>query len=329
MTQKEFETEWRTDSDRVVCHTSGSTGTPKEIMLPKELMRESARRTNDFFGIDSDSRLHSCLDFRYIGGKMLVVRADEAGCRLTSETPSNRPLGEIEKEERIDLLSVVPSQMQWILDSETKWTDIKQILIGGSAIPSGQRRRIALSPYKVWESYGMTETASHIALREVTEDTTSPFRTMHGITVELADNGCLTINMPGAGKIKTNDIAEVYSPEEFLILGRADHCIISGGIKILPEEIERKLGGFIAFDYCIASVPDPKWGEKAVLVFETDEVDDKLEFIKKAVGRRLEMYRKSLELGVKAPKEAIGINRIPKTANGKIDRNMLHNIFFS
>lgn len=92
MTQYEFEKEWSADADYVVCHTSGSTGMPKEICLDKEMMRRSARRTNDFFGITSESRLHTCLDFNYIASKMMTVRADVAGCRLTSETPSNRPL---------------------------------------------------------------------------------------------------------------------------------------------------------------------------------------------------------------------------------------------
>lgn len=323
MTQLEFEKEWTDNSEYVVCHTSGSTGIPKEIKLSKEFMRESARRTNEFFSINDKSHLHTCLDFCYIASKMMVVRAEEAQCRLTSEHPSNRPLGEIGKEERIDLLSLVPSQMEWILDSGAPWTGIRNILVGGSAVPPMMRRKIALSEYVVWETYGMTETASHIALRRVVENESLPFETLHGISVSNNNEGCLVVMLPGGEIIETNDLAEVLGPTEFRILGRADNCIISGGIKIIPEELEKQLGPFIAFNYCISSLPDKKWGEKLVLAVETNEVNLDEDILKKAIGVRLNQYKKVLNLGVKAPKEVVCMSAFPKTPNGKIDRRTL------
>lgn len=321
MTQIEFESVWHDSRDYVVCHTSGSTGVPKEIHLPKNFMRNSAERTNRFFGIDSSSRLHTCLDFKYIASKMMTVRADLADCRLTSEPPSTRPLGDIAKEERIDLLAVVPAQMEWILDSGEKWKGIRHILVGGSAIPSLIRRRIALSDYDVWESYGMTETASHIALKKV-DGEDRPFHTLEGITVSVGEGDCLVVHLPDGRSLTTTDIAVVFNPEEFIILGRADHTVISGGIKIRPEELESRLGPFIAFDYCISSVPDKKWGEKLVLVVESSSPDIDDGFLREAIGVRLRQYRKILDLGVKSPKDVI-ISVLPRTTSGKIDRMAL------
>lgn len=326
MTQKEFDRIWTDDSEYVECHTSGSTGVPRKIRLSKKFMRESARRSNDFFDISADSRLHTCLDFDYIASRMMTVRAEVAGCKLTSETPSNRPLSDIDKMERVDLMSVVPSQMEWILDSPEMWSGIRRILVGGAPIPSGLRRRIALSGYEVWESYGMTETASHIALRRVSDGDESPFETLPGITVSAEDDGRLAVRISGSKKLVTNDIAEVCSPAEFRILGRADNCVISGGIKIMPEELERRLGSFIAYDYCISSVPDSKWGERLVLVVEVSGSGMNPEFMKRAVGVRLNQYRKILELGVKSPKEVICVETLPRTRNGKIDRKTLREI---
>ncbi|MDE5839543.1 MAG: AMP-binding protein, partial [Muribaculaceae bacterium] len=243
MTQSEFEKIWHDDSDHVVCHTSGSTGKPKEIKLSKEFMCKSALRTNAFFKITAASRFHTCLDFKYIASMMMTVRADVAGCRLTSEHPSSKPLGDIAKDEKIDLLSVVPAQMEWILDSSERWSGIRHILIGGSAIPPVIRRRIAISGYDAWESYGMTETASHIALRKV-DDTDSPFNALEGIEVTVNDDGCLVVNMPDGERFVTNDLAEMTGENEFRILGRADNCVISGGVKIIPEEMEKRLGPF-------------------------------------------------------------------------------------
>ncbi len=322
MTQKEFEEICHDGSDTVVCHTSGSTGKPKEIRLSKDYMRQSAQRTNDFFGITQKSHLHTCLDFKYIASMMMTVRADLAECQLTSEAPSSKPLGEISADEVIDLLSVVPAQMEWILDSIGRWRGLRHILIGGSAIPPMMRRRIALSGYDAWESYGMTETASHIALRKVGEEDV-PFSVLPGISVELSDEECLIINMPDGTRLVTNDIAILECPGEFRILGRADNCVISGGIKIMPEELERKLGPFIAFDYCISSVPDKKWGEKLVLVVELPEDSIEEELMREAVGVRLRQYRKILDLGVKSPKDVVCVAGLPRTSNGKIDRRSL------
>ncbi len=306
----------------MVCHTSGSTGKPKEIRLKKDFMRQSARRTNDFFNIVASSRLHTCLDFKYIASMMMTVRADEAQCLLTSEIPSSRPLADIGEDEVIDLVSVVPVQMEWILDSGEKWKGLRHILIGGSAIPPMMRRRIALSGYDAWESYGMTETASHIALRKVTEEE-GAFSTLPGISVEVNKKDCLVIKMPDGTKLTTTDIAVVENSNSFRILGRADNCVISGGIKIMPEELERKLGPFIAFDYCISSVPDKKWGEKLVLVVEEPKDSIAEDLLLEAVGVRLRQYRKILDLGVKSPKDVVRVSELPRTSNGKIDRKRL------
>ena len=320
MTQEEFEKEWLDSCDTVACHTSGSTGTPKEIRLPKAFMRESARRTNSFFGITETSRLHTCLDFCYIASKMMLVRAEEAKCRLTSEFPSSMPLKDIEKDEAIDLLSVVPAQMGWLLDEHTGRSGIRHILVGGSAIPPILRRRIALSEYDVWETYGMTETASHVALRKVTDDDRTPFVALPGITVGINEGGCLVIDMPGMDPIVTNDLAEAVSETEFRILGRADNCIISGGVKIIPEELESLLGPFIAFDYYVSSVPDEKWSERLVLAVDPAGCSLDRDFLKKAILLRLGQYKTVLSLGPKSPKEVIFVDSFPRTPNGKIDR---------
>lgn len=326
MNQKEFEKLWYSNDVSVVCHTSGSTGDPKEILLSKDLMKDSARRTVDFFSINAESRLHTCLDFDYIASKMMTARADVAGCKLTSEIPSNHPLASIERDEVIDLLSVVPSQLKSIIESGKKYSGMRRILVGGSPIPENVRHLVALSEYEVWESYGMTETASHIALRRVSVDSTTPFDTLSGITVCADGRGCLVIDMPGIGHLATNDVAEVLSPTQFRVLGRYDDCVISGGIKIMPSSLEETLGAFIAYDYCISSIPDTKWGEKLVLVLERHTDDFPEWFLEKAIGVRLNQYRKKLNLGVKSPKEIIFIDKIPMTQNGKIDRKALKSL---
>lgn len=298
--------EWRDSGESVTVQTSGSTGKPKRLQLPKKLMKESALRTNAFFSIDAGSRIHSCVAFDYIGGKMTAVRAEMAGCLLTSENPSNRPALS-GSEQPIDLLSVVASQMEYLLEHRQELPEVRNYLIGGSAIPSGIRKKIAESGIRAWESYGMTETASHIAVRRVTEEEI-PFTPLPGIEIRQDERGCLVIRMEGWPDVVTNDICEI-TPEGFRILGRADNVIISGGKKFHPEEAERKLSEYLDFPFYFTSKKDEKWGEAIVLICEADETDH----VKEICEKELEHWQQ--------PKEIRFVDRLPRTENGKIRRH--------
>ena len=82
-----FVSEWCDSRDFIEVRTSGSTGMPKLIRLPKKAMAASARLTNAFFDISRDSVLMLSLPLSYIAGKMMVVRAFEAGAVLLPESP--------------------------------------------------------------------------------------------------------------------------------------------------------------------------------------------------------------------------------------------------
>lgn len=309
MTYEELAQEW-TWSESLLCHSSGSTGTPKEISIEKKHLIESARRTLDFFNLSDSALLYSCIAPDFIGGKMMFVRQQVAECDLIWETPSNRPVLETDGR-RISLLSLVPSQMHHILDHIHELPPIDNILIGGSAIPSALRERIDRSGLNVYESYGMTETASHIALRKV-EENPNPFVTLGDITVSLSGE-TLKITIPGWQTLTTNDCAQVLSPHEFMILGRKDNVIISGGRKLNPERIEEKLSRHIDFPFYITSVPDDKWGERLVLIAENTVTDsDTLKATITEAFDLLEKYEK--------PKEIHICQSLKRTNSGKLLR---------
>ena len=277
MTFEDFLTEWRSDVSFILARTSGSTGVPKEVRLPKDFVAESARRTNDFFSIGPGSRLHSCVSPDFIGGKMMLVRAEMAGATLSWEIPSNQPLQNIDPTHIIDLLAVVPSQMIHILDNIGSLPKIRNIIIGGSAIHPQLRKRIGESGLNAFETYGMTETASHIALRRITHicegEKENPFHVLPGIYVTTDSDGCLQIRFESGKIIVTNDLAEIVSPKEFYIHGRRDHIINSGGKKINPIEVEKKIAHLIPFPFYITGEPDEKWGQRVILVIQSSKYD--------------------------------------------------------
>lgn len=318
MTFEEFIEEWRSDAPVIKARTSGSTGTPKIIELPKPFVAASARRTIEFFGLDSDSVLYSCVSQDFIGGKMMGVRAELTGAKLRWEQPTNRPLQSIDKEEYISLLAVVPSQMVHILDNSGHLPRIDNIIVGGSAIHPELRKRIEESGLKAWETYGMTETASHVALRRIYGES-EPFTLLPGISVALDERGCLVFDFESGERVVTNDNGTIEDRRRFRVNGRADNVIITGGKKLHPEEVEDKLSKFIVAPFVVRGVSDAKWGERVELHIEGESESGVLKEGLSGFGELKESIDKILAHW-QVPKKIKLVSALERTANGKIKR---------
>lgn len=312
MNYREFIEEWNDKSSQIYVRTSGSTGNPKLISLPKCEMIKSAQRTIDFFKLDSCSHFYSCISPDYIGGKMMYVRAAISSGNFSWEEPSNRPLSEY-KGKDIDLLAVVPSQMIHILDNIDKMPRIANIIIGGSPINTELRRHISASGLNAYETYGMTETASHIAIRRIT-DADTYFKPLPGVSVGLTDDSRLSIEIYGWKQVVTNDIAEIRQDGSFKILGRTDNVIITGAKKVHPEMIESILEPILDTDVLITSEPDEKWGHKIIMIINPESNIVK----NKSISEIEEICKRTLP-AESVPKE-IRFKNIPLTANGKKQR---------
>lgn len=88
----DFMREWLDAKDWVHGQTSGSTGTPKQLKLSKKAMAESAARTCAFLGLAPGDTAYLCMPVKYVGGKMMVVRAMTQGLDLIWNTPSLTPM---------------------------------------------------------------------------------------------------------------------------------------------------------------------------------------------------------------------------------------------
>lgn len=310
ITYESIKREWLAATPSLSARTSGSTGKPKEISLPREVVIHSAERTVSFFRLGPGSRVHSCISPEFIGGKMMLIRALVCGAEFTYEKPSNRPVIPCGT---VDLVSVVPSQMRYILDRKEDYSHVKRFLIGGSAIPASMRREIAASGLECYESYGMTETASHIALRRVTAEEL-PFEAFDGIRLSADSRGCLVIGLEPDMTVVTNDIVrfEDDTRRRFTILGRVDHVIVTGGKKVHPAEVEKIISPlFPDCDICVTRRPDDLWGQRVVLLVEAPSIDNE-EKIFAELRKMLPPYC--------VPKEIIAVPSLPRTSSGKILR---------
>ncbi len=311
-----FILDWLSPSDFMDVKTSGSTGTPKEIRLQKKHMEASARATISFFNLRPKDTVLHCLPMQFIAGKMMMVRALVGSLDLYCIEPSS----ELELiPEQIDFAAMIPFQVSKLVSKEQgrrALSKIEKLIIGGSFVPTDLINRLQNISTQVWQTYGMTETITHIALRRVNGSNKSNwYTTLPSVSVKLDNRGCLIISADhiGVSNLITNDLAEINETGKFKIKGRVDNIIISGGIKFNPEEIEIKLSGAISNDYFIGGLNDNELGHRLVLFIEDERT------LKRKVFDLWEMIEGKLTK-LEIPKEIIFIPSFSRTTSGKIDR---------
>lgn len=304
-----FMAEWRNGCDYVVAHTSGSTGRPKEIRLLKSDMLVSAKATNEFFGIGVDSLLVLPLSPDYIAGKMLLVRAAVAGAKVRVENPSREPLSGYFPPTAIDLVPIVPAQIDGLLSSKSL-PMIKNVIVGGAPMSAEDERKLVESGVNAYATFGMTETCSHVALRRVGE---TQYVALPGFRFSTDDRQCLVVESDrmSFGRLVTNDVVELIDESRFVWVGRFDNVIITGALKVFPEDVESRLKSVVGIEFYISSRRSAEWGEEVILVVADRDL---------GAGRRLMERCHSLLRPHERPKAVVTLPELERTSTGKLRR---------
>ncbi|MEG0849535.1 MAG: AMP-binding protein [Flavobacterium sp.] len=297
----EFFLDWFDHKDYIEMTTSGTTGLPKLVRLEKQAMIQSALATGDFFGLKPGDKALLCLPTQFIAGKMMLVRSLILGLELDVVVPSTEPLAYNKKQ--YDFVAMVPLQVQ---NSIGKLKNIKKLIIGGAKIDSSLEEKLLPLKTEIYETYGMTETITHIAAKRVGE---SVFSILPNVKIEKDDRGCLVIYVSSISNepIITNDLVDLVNENQFSFLGRFDNVINSGGVKLIPEQIEAKLAGKINSRFFVTGVPDTTLGEKLILVIEGEKQDFAPDFFD-VLGK------------FEKPKEIVFVPKFKENENGKLLR---------
>lgn len=313
-----FLIDWFNARDYIEVNTSGSTGAPKAIRIRKEFMVNSAEATAKHFKLPEKTTALLCLPADFIAGKMMLVRAMILGWRLDMAQPRVNPLDNVYR--RYDFCAMTPFQLD---NSIGRLHLIKKLIVGGGVISGRIKALVHGINTKVYETYGMTETVSHIAARRINpkkeKEETIPFKTLSKVSVAQDDRGCLIVKAPqvSTDPVVTNDVVELISYKKFIWLGRADNVVNSGGIKLHPERIELKLAPHMDVPFFIAGLPDDSLGERLVLLMETR--DDSLAY---AIRKKLDAKENFSNLEkYEFPKEVYYLHDFDRTENGKLKRD--------
>ena len=310
---------WLSGAKEFKLTTSGSTSKPKEIILSRQQMIESAKKTKSAVGLREGWTSLVCLDPQFIAGKMMLVRSFVSNMHIYAVEPSRNPFETIPPSAKLDFAAFVPYQLHTVLEEDPQRLDMMSaIIIGGAGVDSSLKEKLLHLRPGIYSTYGMTETVSHIALQKLNgPDLQDHFHTLPGIKVKQDQRGCLIADVDFLkDEIITNDIVKCHSESEFTWLGRWDNVINTGGFKVIPEKLEEIIKSKLSQTKIdrrlfIAGLPHPQLGQQVTMIVEGDdssEVRDSLQPILKALSK------------YETPKHIHFVKAFCETESGKVDQ---------
>jgi o-succinylbenzoate---CoA ligase len=335
--------DWLSGKEAFVLHTSGSTGIPKPIKLLRKQMQASVAMTaqalqlTNFSDSTNSFKVLICLNTAYIGGKMMLTRGLELNWEMYVVPPTANPLinnfkvdFDTSPDIYFDFMAFVPLQLETILSETPEKINMllqilnrtKAIIVGGAGVSASLKQKIQAIVSPVFLTYGMTETVSHIALQLLNgENKTEYFKILPEVQIRTNSQNCLLIKSPTTQNIEitTNDVVQLIDNERFILIGRADNVINSGGVKIQLEKVENILEN-IFFKYNIFSrfyaygLDDEHLGKKLVVFVENKEPFS--EILEKQIFEELKTQLPRYEV----PKQFLYISKFHETDSGKVKR---------
>ncbi len=272
----------------LVVRTSGSSGVPKAVALSADALRASAEATHEAFG--GAGQWLVALPPHLISGLQMLVRSAVSGIAPEFFDGPFDPAELLARAEHMRherrYVSLVPVQFTRLLtlaEVDPAAADVLRsfdaVLVGGQAVTLEMRRRAHDLGIALRRSYGMTETAGGCVYDGVEiGDTRVRIRDgevqLAGPTLALGYVGDAQLTADrfitdqGVRWYRTGDAGHLLGGM-LTVTGRLDRVIISGGVNVSLDEIERVASGHLGGAAVAAvGVADPEWGERPVLLIE-------------------------------------------------------------
>ena len=325
----------------VVVTTSGSTGFPKAVALSRSALTASALATAERIG---EGAWLLALPPGYIAGVQVLVRALVAGREpailagafsARAFSAAAAAMASSEGGARVSTYtSLVPAQLSTVLDAAEggdsdaarALAGFEAILVGGQALAPALAARARAAGARIVRTYGSSETAGGcvydgIPLRGVGVRIHDGEVQLSGPTLAdgyLGDpdrtDAVFVHDEAGTRWYRTGDVG-TFDGDRVTVTGRADNVIISGGINISLDRVERIVRTVAGFESAVVvPVPDERWGQASVVVAAGGAAGrpDAEAAIRAAVAEAL---------GTPArPRGILAVDEIPLLASGKPDR---------
>ena len=346
--------EFDEETDAGLCYTSGTTSAPKGVVYTHRSNYLHTLRSlqADAMALTADDVLLLGVPMFHANGWGLPFAAPAAGTRmvLPGRALDGASLARLIIDEGVTVAVGVQTVWLGVADhvaaNGLALPSLRRIVIGGSTCPAALIRHMETSlGASVQTSWGMTELSPSGTIAPPAGSRgsgTASGRPPIGIDLKLTDaDGVMLPEQRGVegrlwvkgqsvieryfasearvldeeGYFDTGDLATIDADGNLTINGRVKDLIKSGGEWINPSEIETIIGRHPAVRHvAVIARPDPKWGERPVLIVETDGGVRPGTLLGLLRGEVAEWW---------IPAEVAEIAPMPLAATGKIDKARL------
>lgn len=307
-----------------VVATSGTTGDPRGVELTWSGLMASAQSVTEALAAELADRWLCCLPLHHVGGLSVVARSWATGVPVTVlDRFDVAAIGDAvgaRSSHRPTLVSLVPTMLRRLLISGTDLAPFRRILVGGAPMTDPL-------PTQATPTYGLTETwggvvhdghalpGAEIRLRSDGEIMVRGSMVMAGYRLAPEE----TARVLGAdGWMRTGDLGAIDNDGRLTVIDRLRDLIITGGVNVSPNEVERVLGQHPAVaEVCVAGAADPDWGQRVVAYVVAADATYPPDVA------TLRTFASAQLSAPKLPRQVILVDAIPRTASGKPMRRWL------
>ncbi|WP_245627681.1 non-ribosomal peptide synthase/polyketide synthase [Actinomadura oligospora] len=338
-----------------VIYTSGSSGVPKGVVVPHEGIVNRLEWMQGEFGLSVDDRVLQKTPFGFDVSVWEFFWPLMAGAGVVMARPGGHRepgyLADLIERERVTTVHFVPSMLRAFLAEtpEGRCGSLRRVLCSGEALPSEVVERYhALLSAPLHNLYGPTEASVDVTHWPCPSDFLSgsvpighPVWNTRlyvldgflqpvppGVQGELYIAGVQLargyLNRPdltaerfvaspfdeGARMYRTGDLARWTRDGELLFGGRVDDQVKIRGFRIEPGEVEAVLTGTSGVGDVAVLVRDER-----LIAYVVPDGDLDVRELRRAAAERLPEYM--------VPAAVVTLEKLPVTANGKLDRAAL------
>jgi long-chain acyl-CoA synthetase len=343
-----------------LAYTSGTTGQPKGVMLTHSAVLAVAYNLLLEFGpVFRGHRLLHLQPLCHGTGMFVLPWFMRGGTSVVHPRFDAERVIESRRLERVDCIKLVPTMLVRMLElGEGRLSELRgvgTIIYGASPMPVDRLRQgiDVLGPIFA-QLYGQSESPmtitvlpkedhvvrgsedikrlasagrpwTNVDVRVLTEDGQDAPTDAEGEVVVWGPQNMVGYwNRPAEtaktlvdGWVHTRDIGTFDERGYLYVLDRKDDMIITGGLNVYPRQVEDVLyqHGSVS-EAVVVGVPDSRWGERVVAVVS-------LRSSEKVTTAALIQHCRDRLSRYRVPKDVVFVERIPKTAFGKISRKQV------
>jgi len=341
-------------------YTSGSTGEPKGVMHSHQSMLFALRSLVEYLRLEQSDRLLCVLPLTFDYGLYQLLMAVYTGATLVLERSFAYPaqVFNVMAAERVTVFPGVPTIFAMLLAAHERqalcFDNVRRVTNTAAALPPSfnSRLREIFPRADIYRMYGLTECkrVSYLPPEQIGQKPESVGIAIPGTEVLVLDHAGLAVKpgeigtlyvrgahvmlgywkqpektahmlkpgaLPGERLLCTHDLFTVDADGYLYFVGRTDDIIKSRGEKISPLEVETVLYGIDGIrEAAVLGAPDPLLGQSVqafVSVLDGSTLSEG--HIKKLCAYKLEAFM--------VPKYVTFLPELPKSANGKTDKNAL------